>query len=93
MDLGILGQVSFNWDFVVGFLSVVVIYLILARDNAVVIAMAVRSLPRNQRLKGIACGAGAAVLLRVAITFFAAKLLLINFIKFLGGAVNYLDCH
>ena len=45
MDLGILGQVSFNWDFVVGFLSIVVIDLILAGDNAVVIAMTVRSLP------------------------------------------------
>ena len=60
MDLGVLGQVNFNWDFVVGFLSIVVIDLILAGDNAVVIAMAVRSLPRNKRLKGIACGAGAA---------------------------------
>ncbi|MDO8785287.1 MAG: TerC family protein [Syntrophales bacterium] len=87
MDLGILGQVNFNWDFVVGFLSIVVIDLILAGDNAVVIAMAVRSLPRNQRLKGIAFGAGAAVLLRVILTFFAAKLLMINFIKFIGGAV------
>ena len=87
MDLGILGQINLNWDFVVGFLSIVVIDLILAGDNAVVIAMAVRSLPRNQCLKGIAFGAGAAVLLRVVLTFFAAKLLLVDFIKFLGGFV------
>jgi YjbE family integral membrane protein len=87
LDLGIFGQVTFNWDFVVGFLSIVLIDLILAGDNAVVIAMAVRSLPRKQRLRGIAFGAGAAVILRVVLTFFAAQLLQIQFVKFIGGAV------
>lgn len=87
MDLGFLGQIHFTWDFVVGFLSIVLIDLILAGDNAVVIAMAVRSLPRKQRIRGIACGAGAAVVLRVILTFFAAQLLQIQFIKFVGGAV------
>jgi YjbE family integral membrane protein len=87
LDWGILGQVTFNWDFVVGFLSIVLIDLILAGDNAVVIAMAVRSLPRKQRMRGIAFGAGAAVILRVVLTFFAAQLLQIQFVKFVGGAV------
>ena len=87
MDLGILGQIHFNWEFVTGLLSIVLIDLILAGDNAVVIAMAVRSLPRKQRTRGIAFGAGAAVILRVTLTFFAAQLLQINFIKFIGGAV------
>ncbi len=87
MDLGILGQIHFNWEFVTGLLSIVLIDLILAGDNAVVIAMAVRSLPRKQRNRGIAFGAGAAVVLRVILTFFAAQLLQINFIKFIGGAV------
>jgi YjbE family integral membrane protein len=87
MDLGIFGQVTFNWDFVVGFLSIVLIDLILAGDNAVVIAMAVRSLPRKQRMKGIAFGAAAAVVLRVILTFFAAQLLQVQFVKFIGGAV------
>jgi YjbE family integral membrane protein len=87
LDLGVLGQVTFNWDFVVGFLSIVLIDLILAGDNAVVIAMAVRSLPHKQRMTGIAFGAGAAVILRVVLTFFAAQLLMIQFVKFIGGAV------
>jgi YjbE family integral membrane protein len=87
LDWGVLGQVQFNWEFVTGFLSIVLIDLILAGDNAVVIAMAVRSLPRKQRTRGIAFGAGAAVILRVVLTFFAAQLLEINFIKFVGGAV------
>ena len=87
MDLGIFGQIHFTWDFFVGFLSIILIDLILAGDNAVIIAMAVRSLPRKQRMRGIAFGAGAAVILRVILTFFAAQLLQIQFIKFIGGAV------
>ncbi|HQN20454.1 MAG TPA: TerC family protein [Syntrophobacteraceae bacterium] len=85
MDLGWLGTISFDWQFVSGFLSIVVIDLILAGDNAVVIAMAVRSLPQEQRKKGILFGAGAAVLLRVVLTFFIAQLLQINYIKLVGG--------
>lgn len=68
-------------------LSIVLIDLILAGDNAVIIALAVRSLPRKQRMRGIAFGAGAAVLLRVILTFFASRLLELPFIKFVGGAV------
>jgi len=81
----ILGQIQLNWDFVLGFLSIVVIDLILAGDNAVVIAMAVRTLPREERKKGIIFGAGAAVMLRVVLTFFAAQLLQVQFVKFVGG--------
>jgi len=87
LDFGILNQINFNWDFVVAFLSIVLIDLILAGDNAVIIAMAVRSLPRKQRMRGVAFGAGAAVVLRVILTFFAAQLLQYPFIKFFGGAI------
>jgi YjbE family integral membrane protein len=87
LDLAPMLQFQLNWEFVTGLLSIVLIDLILAGDNAVVIAMAVRSLPRKQRMQGIAWGAGAAVILRVTLTFFAAQLLQINFIKFVGGAV------
>jgi YjbE family integral membrane protein len=86
MDLGILGHVTFNWDFIVGFFSVILINLILSGDNAVVIALAVRALPRKQRVRGIVLGSALAVLLRVILTFFAARLLEIQFVKFIGGA-------
>ncbi|OGP54596.1 MAG: tellurium resistance protein TerC [Deltaproteobacteria bacterium RBG_13_52_11] len=78
-----------TWDlkFFTSILSIILIDLVLAGDNAVVIAMAVRRLPRDQRLKGIAFGAGAAVVLRVILTFFVAQLLQITFIKLAGGAV------
>jgi YjbE family integral membrane protein len=65
--------------------SIVVIDLLLAGDNAVVIAMAVRNLPRDQRRKGIFFGAVAAVLLRVTLTFFVAQLLQLRFVKLVGG--------
>ena len=49
MDLGWIGSLSFDMHFVMGFLSIVLIDLMLAGDNAVVIAMAVRYLPGEQR--------------------------------------------
>ncbi len=87
MDLGWFGTIHLNWEFFSSLLSIVIIDLILAGDNAVIIAMAVRSLPSEQRTKGIIFGAAAAVLLRVFATFFVSQLLLINFIKLVGGLV------
>jgi YjbE family integral membrane protein len=68
-------------------LSIVLIDLVLGGDNALVIAMAVRALPQRQRRIAIACGAAAAVMLRVAITIVAAQLLSIQFLKMAGGAL------
>ncbi len=87
MDLGALGVITFDWEFVSSLLSIVLIDLILAGDNAVVIAMAVRSLPKDQRKKGIMFGAGAAVVLRVILTFFVSQLLQVSFVKLVGGAL------
>jgi YjbE family integral membrane protein len=87
LDLGIFGSIHFNLRFLTDLLSIVLIDLILAGDNAVVIAMALRSLPKEQRRKGIFLGAGAAVLLRVIVTFFVAQLLQISYVKLIGGAV------
>ncbi|HLI84151.1 MAG TPA: TerC family protein [Bryobacteraceae bacterium] len=66
-------------------LSIVLIDLLLAGDNALVIAMAVRGLPRKQRRWGIICGAALAVVLRVALTAVAARLLTLPFLKLAGG--------
>jgi YjbE family integral membrane protein len=87
IDFGWLGHIAFTWQFLVAVLSIVLIDLVLAGDNAVVIAMAVRNLPEKQRLWGIALGAGAAVVVRVVATFLVAQLLNIQFIKLVGGAV------
>jgi YjbE family integral membrane protein len=86
VDIAAMGGIL-SWKFITSFLSIVLIDLILAGDNAVVIAMAVRSLPKKQRTQGIIFGAGAAVILRVGLTFVAAQLLTVSFIKFAGGAL------
>jgi YjbE family integral membrane protein len=68
-------------------LSIVLIDLVLAGDNALVIAMAVRALPPRQRLIATGYGAAAAVVLRCLITIVAARLLNIEFLKMTGGAL------
>jgi len=87
MDFQALGTISLDVAFLSSLFSIVIIDLILAGDNAVVIAMAVRSLPHEQRRKGIIYGSLAAVLLRVAITFFVAQILTMNYVKLVGGLV------
>jgi YjbE family integral membrane protein len=87
IDLGFLGQIHFNWQFFTALMSIVLIDLVLAGDNAVVIAMAVKKLHGRQRTWGIGLGAAGAVLVRVVCTFFVAKLLTVPFIKLAGGAV------
>ena len=71
--------------FLLSGLSIVLIDLLLAGDNALVIAMAVRSLPKRQRRIGIVGGAGAAVVLRVGLTVVAARLLTIPYLQIAGG--------
>ena len=74
-------------QFLVAVLSIMWIDVVLAGDNAVVIAMAVRSLPPRQRLWGLGLGSGVAVLLRVALTAVAAQLLNVNYLKLAGGVL------
>jgi len=66
-------------------LSIVLIDLLLAGDNALVIALAVRSLPPRERRIGIVGGAAVAVVLRVALTFVAAQLLTVSYVQIAGG--------
>ena len=67
-------------------LSIIVIDLLLAGDNALVIALAVRALPKRQRRIAMLSGAWLAVVIRVAVTFLAAKLLEVEYVQFAGGA-------
>jgi len=76
-----------NGSFLFDLISIVLIDILLAGDNAVVIAMAVRSLPESKRRIGIVVGAGGAVVLRIALTFWAARILEIAFIKLTGGVL------
>jgi len=76
-----MGQATF-WVAVV---KIIWINILLSGDNAVVIAMACRSLPPRQRLWGMILGAGVAVLLRVVFTVVIASLMTLPYLKIVGG--------
>jgi YjbE family integral membrane protein len=77
------------WEWTVAIFYIVWIDIVLAGDNAVVIALAVRNLPPKQKKMGIILGAGAAVVLRAALTAVTAQLLAIPFLKLIGGALIF----
>lgn len=68
-------------------LEILWIDILLSGDNAVVIALACRSLPSRKRKLGIALGSGAAVALRVLFTLAVVELLSVPYLKILGGAL------
>lgn len=72
-------------DFWIGLIKIIWINIILSGDNAVVIAMAARSLPAEQQKKAIFWGSGAAVVLRIGLTVVAAKLLQLSYLQVVGG--------
>jgi YjbE family integral membrane protein len=70
-------------------LKIIGIDIVLAGDNAVVIALACRTLPPRQRMMGIVLGAGAAVILRVLFTLVVQQVLDISLLKLLGGLLLF----
>src|SRR2546430_15186406 len=73
-------------EFWIGLGVIIWVNIILSGDNAVVIALAARSLPKHQQKQAIFWGAGAAVVLRIALTIVAVKLLEVPHLKLVGGA-------
>ena len=74
-----------NPEFWIGLIKIIWINIILSGDNAVVIALAARSLPAEQQKKAIMFGSGAAVVLRIGLTVVAAKLLELSYLQIVGG--------
>jgi YjbE family integral membrane protein len=72
-------------DFWIGLMKIIWINIILSGDNAVVIALAARSLPEHQQRQAILFGSGAAVVLRIALTVVAAALLELSYLQIIGG--------
>ncbi|HEY8048242.1 MAG TPA: TerC family protein [Ramlibacter sp.] len=72
-------------EFWIGLAKIVWINIILSGDNAVVIALAARTLPPRQQKAAALWGAGAAVVLRVVLTVVAAKLLRLPYLQAAGG--------
>ena len=65
--------------------KIIWINVLLSGDNALVIAMACRGLPRRQRLWGMTIGAGIAVVLLITFTGIVATLMGLPYLKLVGG--------
>jgi YjbE family integral membrane protein len=65
--------------------KIIWINVLLSGDNALVIAMACRGLAGRQRLWGMVIGAGIAVVLLISFTGIVAKLMLLPYLKLVGG--------
>lgn len=73
--------------FWIGLAKIIGVNIVLSGDNAVVIALAVRSLPPAQQEKAIFWGSAAAIILRVILTIFAVKLLALPWLKLIGAVL------
>jgi len=68
-------------------LSVVIVDVVLAGDNAIVVGMAAAGLPLEQRRTVIALGIGAATLMRILLAYFAVQLLAVIGMTLAGGVL------
>ena len=65
--------------------SIILANVVLSGDNAVVIAMAARSLPKEQQGKAIFWGSAAAIVMRIILTLIAVEMLKWPYLKIVGG--------
>ncbi len=80
MDLG-------SAAFWVALLQIIGINIVLSGDNAVVIALAARSLPPAQQKQAIFWGSAAAVVMRIVLTVVAVELLRLPALKLVGSVL------
>jgi YjbE family integral membrane protein len=79
------GHIGVDAQYALSVLRLIGINVVLSGDNAVVIALACRTLRGGQRLLGIILGAGAAVVLRIAFTLGVEQLLDLPWLRLVGG--------
>jgi YjbE family integral membrane protein len=68
-------------------LKIIGVNIVLSGDNAVVIALAARSLPPKQQKQAIIWGSGAAIVMRIVLTLFAVALLALPWLKIIGSVL------
>lgn len=78
-------EILFESSFWLAVLQIIAIDILLGGDNAVVIALACRKLPEEQRRRGIFWGVAGAIGLRVVLIFFALQLLALPYLKVVGA--------
>ncbi|KDD12464.1 integral membrane protein, YjbE family [Bordetella bronchiseptica MBORD707] len=86
-SLGKRGMELSSAAFWIALLQIIWVNILLSGDNAVVIALAARSLPPEQQKKAIVVGSAAAIVMRIVLTLVAAKLLLLPWLKLIGAAL------
>lgn len=74
-------------EFVAALAAIIVIDLVLAGDNAIVIALAARNVPRHRRHQAIVWGTVAAIAVRSSLTLIVVWLLRIPGLMLAGGAM------
>jgi len=73
--------------FWVALLQIIGVNIVLSGDNAVVIALAARSLPPKQQKQAVLWGSGAAVVMRIILTIVALQLLQLPYLKLIGAVL------
>jgi YjbE family integral membrane protein len=68
-------------------LKIIGVNIVLSGDNAVVIALAARSLRPKEQKQAIFWGSGAAIVLRIVLTLFAVALLAMPWLKLIGSVL------
>jgi YjbE family integral membrane protein len=76
-------------EFWIGLAKIIGVNVVLSGDNAVVIALAARSLPVHQQKKAVMWGAGAAIVMRIILTLFAVQLLTLPWLKLVGSLLLF----
>ena len=76
-------------DFWIGLAKIIGVNVVLSGDNAVVIALAARSLPPKQQKAAVLWGSGAAVVMRILLTVFAVALLTLPWLKLVGSVLLF----
>ena len=79
MDLAIIQH------YLIPLLQIIGINIVLSGDNAIVIALASRALPPEQQRKAVIWGSGAAIVMRIVLTFTAVTLLEMPYLKLIGS--------
>lgn len=67
--------------------QIIGVNIVLSGDNAVVIALAARSLPPKQQKQAVLWGSGAAVVMRIVLTIVAVELLRLPYLKLIGAVL------
>ena len=77
----------FSDAWIIAVLQIVAIDIILGGDNAIIIALACRNLPKHQKRAGILWGTAGAIILRVILVFFATSLMEMSGLRLIGGVL------